>query len=94
MPPNKKPRATEKPGIKVLAINPTTRAVINTTIKANEPIILRHRRIVQYRRQKHKEYQVGIDIETGHSGNETHCHTTQYKHNGIGHFYALTHHNQ
>ena len=43
MPPNKKPRATEKPGIKVLAINPTTRAVINTTIKANEPIILRHR---------------------------------------------------
>ena len=43
MPPNKKPKATEKPGIKVLAINPTTRAVINTTIKANEPIILRHR---------------------------------------------------
>ena len=43
MPPNKKPKATEKPGIKVLAINPTTRAVINTTIKANELIILRHR---------------------------------------------------
>ena len=43
MPPIKKPRATENPGMNVLAIYPTTKAVINTTIKANEPMMRRHR---------------------------------------------------
>ena len=41
MPPIKKPRATENPGMNVLAIYPTTKAVINTTIKANEPMMRR-----------------------------------------------------
>ena len=104
MPPNKKPKATEKPGIKVLAINPNNKGRDKhhnkgkrTYYPAPSPQFFPRvviRRFVQYRRQKNKEYQVGIDIETGHSGNEAHCHTTQYKHNGIGHFYALTHHNQ
>ena len=43
MPPIKKPRATEKPGMNVLAIYPTTKAVINTTMKANEPMMRRQR---------------------------------------------------
>ena len=43
IPPKRKPKGIEKPGMKWLAMNATTDAVMNTTMKANDVMMRRHR---------------------------------------------------